>query len=320
MRMSATSLVRSPAETEMLATLPNEVIVKILSYLDSHSLISLRASCRHLRQITSDPICWQPSLSWKGKNRFKDVDVLKLVLKLSENVLKQFSLSCIGYGYPLSQYIGCIEACHSLESLSLSKVECTKAQVERLLCLPSLTYLHVDLNELDMVEIFEAMARNGCKLRTLSFKEVHNSFRILPCIEAWTRLKCNPPDLRIVTINGGDIYSKMTNILGLRPSISHDAYLTLYDEYCTEGITPIYPCLQYHFKPIPSLSMTSPCNLPLVLTADKPGSGKLSYAIKTELCQPEWMAGKLEFSDVCHGLTVMDLGIYIPPSFLETVA
>ncbi len=308
-------------ESHKLTSLPSEMLVRIFTCLDPYSLISVRATCCRFRQLMSDPICWPTSLSWKGSNRIKDVNRLKLVLQLSKSTLKQFSLSCLGYRYPLSKYVDRIQSCRCLESISLINVDCSKAQVEKFLRIPSLTYLHVDLTEKlkDVGVLFETIAVSGCRLKTLSLKDAYPLY-CLQYIETWAKLQCNPPNLRLSTIDMIISYQYIHTILALRPSMKDNACLSLY-EFATESFSPIHPLLQFDFAPTPSLPLMhlGSKSSPIVLTSDEPGSNQFSCALFNMCC---WgIEGKFEFANVSHSLTaIIFRDLNVSSSTLEMAA
>ena len=307
-------------EPGVLTALPNEVLVRIFSYLDLSSLLSVHASCSRFRLVTSDPVCWPTSISWKSSSHIKDVDKLKLVLRLSKDVLKHITLSCISSRYPLSKCVDRIQACHHLESVSVHSISCTRAQVEKLLRLPSLRYLHLDqlLGELrDSARCLAVVAQSGCKLKTLSLKASHS---FVPYAEAWAKLQYVPPDLRIAMVSPEISKYDIQSVFGLCPSVEHDAWLSLYG-LALENFAPVHPHLQFYFTPNPSLPLVhaNQGSLPLLLTADQPGSKEFSCAVFKRCCQD--MKGNFDFLDVSSGLTAMHLvDSNVLPSTLESIA
>ena len=303
-------------EPYMLTTLPNEVLVRVLLYLDPRSLLNVHASCRRLRQVTSDPICWPAELSWLCNNRIRDIDALKMVLKLSKNVLKRFSMSCETKGYPLYKYIDRIQACHSVESVSLMQVDYTEKQLEKLLCLPSLTYLHIDLPKKSAhIELtFKTIATSGCSgLKTLS-TEVHSSMYMLT-VREWTKWKCCPSDFRVSVRPRVQIAEDFTSkVLALQPSIKHCGYLTL---YTPTGNVPARPHFQCQFAPNSTLSLArlDSKSYPLVLTAENPSSGIFTCATCNIFCQNNY-----EVSEFPDSVTTIDLlrGSSVPSSLEAT--
>lgn len=323
-----------PKLGDLLTALPNEVLVRIFSYLDPNSLLSVRHSCHRFWLITSDPICWPASFVWEGCSCASDVSKLNFVMQLTKSALKEISVSCL---YPFSNCIDSMLACHYLVSVSIHNTKCTRTQVEKLVSLPSLSYLHLDqLNQQQPyqhcqhqqmeIQLLEIIAASSCKLKTFSFTSL--SFQVAT-VEKWTRLMCTPPDLRIALVSP-EVY--VINLLHLQPAIEHEAYLSVY-KFTYGNFPPSHPFLQLHFTPSPSLALVhypnpslarmhhQPHSLPppLVLTASDPTSKRYSCASFNSYCNGK--KATFEFADTCNDLTSLLLSdLRILPSTLTAIA
>ena len=117
-----------------LLRLPNEMLVRLVSYLDARSVLCLRLTCQRLHMVASDPINWS-TVSWEAN--FGDAAGLEVALKLARDVLKHVSVC--GWRSPMSDCIDQLARCCHLRSVSLSGVAYTEKQLLDILSLPSLT-------------------------------------------------------------------------------------------------------------------------------------------------------------------------------------
>lgn len=285
-----TSMPLSVAPT--LTDLPNELLVHIISYLDTRSVLYLHTACKRLRALSSDPVNWS-SILWRANNRINDVHGLKLALRLSKGVLKHISVFC--NGWHLSKCIDQILSCHHLRNISLRKMFQTEKQVVKLLRLPGLTYLHLDEVGIPLLKSIVTMGR---QLKTLSFSLKHSS--ICHHADVWSKAGYIPPDLRIERRRQRCGSFEIKAILSLPPSVNHSAYLSVYHQ----EIIPSHPYLQFQFTPIPTLPVTQP--MELIATADTPGSKEFSAASYN--CYYKGMKRNIMLCDIlCDTLTVLRL-------------
>lgn len=293
-----------PTAALSLTGMPTEVLVLILSYLDTRSMVHLRVVCHRLRALTSDPINWS-TISWVASNYIEDMNGLKFALRVSKGALKSLSLSCLGCHFHMSKCINQILSCRGLQSVSLKNVVHTEKQISKLLTnLPNLTFLHC--NDITKSSFLKMVAQSGCQLKTISFNLYNYNF--ISHINVWSSEGYTPPNLLIQIQYDND--SSMFNvhnvqaILSLPPSTNHNAYLSFY-YYVTENFVPHCPRLQFQFTPNPSLPMLR--SLPLVLTSDKPGSRQFSGGGYSPRCRVfQQGASGTEFLDICHNLTSLN--------------
>lgn len=296
--------------SKTLMDLPNEVLVQILSHMDARSILYLRTLCRRLWALTSDSINWS-TISWKSNNRFKDADGLKLALKMSRGVLKEF---CHDYNNRLYKCIDDITACHSLQSVSLEnkmicsesrKVGYTSKEMRKLVSLPHLTYLH--LGEIRPL-LFKVLVENGRHLKTLSIG-MRQAFSM---IYWWSYYaKCVPPDLRVAVC---DSFMRdgacVRSILTFPPSENHNAYLSLYTDAHNVQVW-FTPCPR-----IPSLENYKG----IVLSADAPGLDNSSACVAEYYINDAGGDIDIEFRDIYATLTVLRLHLDKLNQFVEMVS
>ena len=81
----------SPAAGETMLDLPDELLLMICSLLSAEDKLSVRNSCRRLRDIASDPSLWHAvALSYRGP---PDDPRLKSCLTLSVPHTRKFALT-----------------------------------------------------------------------------------------------------------------------------------------------------------------------------------------------------------------------------------
>ena len=288
-----------PTATPSLTGMPTEVLVLIISYLDTRSMVHLRLVCRRLRTLTSDPINWS-TISWVASSYIEDVNGLKFALKVSKGALRSLSLSSLGWHFHMSKFISQILSCRNLQSISLKNVVHTEKQISKLLTnLPNLTFLH--LND---VTKFSFKALSGCQLKTLSFNSRYSYFNY---IKIWSSEGYTPPNLLIQYryYTSGVSVSNIQAILSLPPSTNHNAYLSVCP-YTSEDFMSSSPCLQFQFTPNPSISALR--SLPMVLTSDEPSCRKFSggvYSSNFRVFQ-QWHLEFSLLSDIGHNLTSLN--------------
>lgn len=287
---------RPPSEAPKLTDLPNEILVQVLCYLNARSVLHLRMVCRRLHTLTSDPVNWS-AISWTAGNRIKDVDGLKLALRLSKGVLQCVSLFSYGRHFHLSKCIDRILSCRHLQSISLNKVVYTERQIIKLLSLPGLVYLHLDSVN---APFMESIAVNCRQLKTLSLS-LNNFYG--EHTDVWAEAGYIPPDLRIAQNCYHYTKLRIEIILSLPPSLSHSAYFSIY-HLTTEEVVPPHPYLQFHFTPDPTLLLMRP--LGLTLTANTPGSKDFSAAVYNHYCDG-MNKSSIDVCDIYGTLTLLRL-------------
>lgn len=232
-----------------LTDLPNEMVVLILSFLDTHTVLRVRCVCRQLRAVASDPILWT-TISWKASNHIRDGEGFKSVLKLNIGVVKHLSLSCVGHVLHMSKLVNQVTACRRLERIELEGVAYTSAQVVKLLGLPALAYLHLDQVKPGIVHSLKAV---GSCLKTLSLSLSQDCGQPLPTyLFAWsTGAKYQPPNLRIAKA-GVWITAAVEEMQKMRfpPPADHEACYTLsWLRDHTDGFLKTVAQFQYLFTP-----------------------------------------------------------------------
>ena len=285
-----------------LTDLPNEVILCILSFLDSRSALFLRLVCRRFHVLISDPLCWS-SVSWNADNRVDNGKGLMLALKLSKSVLKELSLISVNsINLPLSKYVEKIVMCRSIQCLSLCMpYNFTENQVTKLLKLPVLEYLHLD----GALFIAEVVFKYGHHLKTFS-TACDNTFSINSIIGQWVNVGYIPSDLRIITqvkLTHLDVYRNAS-----RYSRSSDcnAYLTFYHQTMMK-----FPFAQFHFTPQGVMTFAHSdiigSDSPLALIKEKIDSNEFSGAASMKTSSVLTPIEHLDFCSVAQNLTTLDM-------------
>lgn len=286
-----------------LTDLPNELLVLIVSYLDSHSILHLRTACQRLHALTSDPVNWS-TISWEATNRIKDVDGLNLALKLSKGVLRH--LSGCGWHFDPSLCIDQILGSNHLRSISLKGMALTEEQVIKVLSLPTLTYLYLDRVD---GSLFKTTTLHGRQLETLHFSSIEK-FSLLNYISIWSNAGYSPQDLRITAnYNATD-----HDYRSLPPSVNQRACLSIYrivQPDLQQFIIGVDDCChQVWFTPKPTVYVTNtPCGNTLSLAANPPGSKNFSAA-RCYYKSTGVHVKDVDFYEVCNMLTHLQLGYY----------
>lgn len=307
-----------PTAALSLTDMPTEVLVLIISYLDTRSMVHLRVVCQRLRALTSDPINWS-TISWVANSYIEDVNGLKFALRVSKRALKSLSLSsAVGCHFHMYKCIGQILSCRDLQSVSLKNVVHTEKQISKLLTnLPNLTFLH--LNDVTKISFLKTVAQSGCQLKTLSFSLTSPDF--VHHIEVWSSQGYIPPNLLIqypknvhhVDLNADrqTLYRKVfLSLSELPPSTNHSAYLGL-QLYTPENFAcTSYQIPRFLFQLTPDLSVITLDSTPMILTADKPGCREFSggeYSpyfgeLRQDAASGAGACG-IGYQDVCQNLT-----------------
>ena len=292
-------------EGSNLTNLPSEVLVHILAYLDTRSLLYLRRVCSRLFAIINDPVNWT-RISWEGNNNINDLEGLKLALNMSISALREISVSSPWrYGYQstffaFSKLINQIQACNSLQSVSLIGIKYTLNQISKLLKFPSLKHLEVQ----PLRGIISVIAESRCNLRSLSLllllEEKPSTY-----IEEWSIAGCIPADLRI-SGSHREVYFPGSNITNVLTSTDHRTCLT-FSKFTTITLCSFTPSLQINFLPRSTLQFVKSdlFQLRLVLSEKEFGSNNFSGA--TYLESDPRRIKELVIKDVSQNLAYINL-------------
>ena len=297
-----------------LTDLPNEILMLIVSFLDTRTVLHLTCVCRRLRAVVSDPTGPQWSaIGWKSSNHSKDADGLKLALKLSKASLKKFSLSCRSHHFPLSKFMHLLTRSTRLQSVSLDGVMYTEAYVSTLMQLPTLRYLHLDtaqpslrLNDWRKIDNFFLLARRNRHLETLSLKIHPYSVSLHGSIDSWSQAGYYPCDLRLFV----PLEPTITAIPKFHRTATpqHEAYLSAYYQPHSQDIISAHLYFQYRF----SSSGITPLycsDMQLIVASEKPGSDEVVSAKYWDIS----MEGSVAFSDICNKLSKLDVSGFKNP-------
>lgn len=270
-----------------------------MSYLDARSLLSLRIVCCKFYSISSDKKNWY-AISWKTSNYTRDINGLKVALKMSKQVLKTLSVNSDSVQLSLTQFIGQIQACHSLKNLVLSKVTYTKKQLTKLLMLPVLHHLHLDYVFTDVVKF---VGQTKSSLVTLSIECNHKHMYML--LLEWSLINYSPQNLHLI----------------LSPKIKSLQDAVRFCHGCSGNLTIFSPhsqsLLQYHSSILPVMHSDTVPLLTLVKKFDQYSGASYLGSI------PDYInTNEFSFYDVCQNLTSLHLFNMkqLIPSNLEFIA
>lgn len=298
-----------------LTDLPNELLVHILMFLDTRSVMQLMGVCQRLRAVARDPLHWS-TISWHITNHIGEVKGFELATMLSRDTVRQLSLSSFPRFLRISMFLDRLLSCRCLQRVTLNRMVFLEKEMLKLLQLPALTYLHVDPIQLKM---FKVIMVSEHRLKTLSV--VLEDPRSMDYLRTWS-CGYNPPDLRMSIPLLAIVQSEIEEILSFPHSTDHNAFLTFYC-WATEEFIPLYPRLQFQFSPHGSLllSDSDSKNARLAVSRSKPGgSNHFSSAVTEERC--ETLEAKVRFDEICHRLTELRLILNdkFSPSYLERMA
>ena len=301
-----------PTDSEscvQLINLPNEILVLIVSFLDTRTVLHLTCVCRRLRAVVGDPTGPQWSaIRWKSSNRVKDADGFKLALRLCKKSLTELSLVSRGHQFRMSSCIQQITTCANLQSITLDGVIYTPAQIGKLLQLPSLRSFYVDaslrslnLDSTSKINLcFFEVETNG-RLETLSLK-LATSILLYACIQFWVHASYFPSDLRLFVLHKPKI-SLPKHFTHFFPGpVTGAAYVSVYYQPHSKGI--VSPHLQFQCQFSPEGIAPFFCSeKQLSVASAKPGTGDMVYAKYWD----ETFHGNVVFSDICSGLSELDV-------------
>ncbi len=180
--------------------LPNEIILKILSFLDLSSKLHFGILCNRFFYLARDGSLWGHVI-WKRSSKVMDEDYLRSSLKLSKNYVHRLSLACIGKCFMFSKVVNLVQSCRVLEKISLCKVKLTYTQVKVLLQLPCLVELLIE-PETYVPLIFKATRTISTSLKVLSFVETGNYYQRL--LVDWSNSQYIPSCVKVLLqVNSG---------------------------------------------------------------------------------------------------------------------
>ena len=303
-----------------LTDLPNEILMLIVSFLDTRTVLHLTCVCRRLRAVVSDPTGPQWSaIGWKSSNHSKDADGLKLALKLSKDRVKCLSLSCRGNHFHLSRLMYLIDGCSNLQCITLEGVNYTEASVSRLLRLPELYYLHLDttlpsLGLDDTGELFDyILLAADSNLVTLSLK-LRDNVSAHACVHFWAGIGHSPPSLRLSTVEPPRFMEQPFP----RLPRYHTAYLTLHHQPHSEEVISSHSQFWLRFHPTGGIGLLCCPDLQLCFAGPNPEKFQI-FAKYHHLA----LQGNVDFSKVCSKLGELDLSgndSLLPSDLQETFA
>ena len=146
--------------------LPDEVLLLICSLLSTEDKLSVRNSCRRLRDIASDPSLWHAvALSYRGP---PDDPRLKSCLTLSVPHARKFALTAESvFKCATSKFLPLLQQSPSVTSVSLHGYEITQVQLDAIVsALPRLMDLKVQLSFKSESEVMAALECT-CRLQSL---------------------------------------------------------------------------------------------------------------------------------------------------------
>ena len=171
------------------------MLLIIFSLLQSGDTLSVRSTCRRLRDIGSDSSLWHAiALSYYGPC---DDPCLKLALKLSVPNLRKFSLMVVASSFCAISVFPLLKRSPNVTSVSLHGCKITQAQLNTITtALPRLVDLKVCLSFVDVITALQ------CTCRLQSLVVTLNKYILYIDIERIVSVWCsiagyNPPELGI---------------------------------------------------------------------------------------------------------------------------
>ena len=253
-----------------MLSLPDEVLLMIFSFLTGEDKISVRNSCRRLRDVASDPSLWRGAvaLNYHGP---RDDPRLESYLKLTVPHASKFALTAVSiFECATSKFLPLMKQSPSVTSVSLRGYQITQVELNAIVsALPRLMDLEVQLS---FDSASNVMAALECTSRLQSLVV---SCRIDPelIVRVWSnRASYNPPQLGIQLLGYSSNPDKSCSWRSLSikvsdlPSTKHEARLLVY--YAPSAFTRLSDLLvmQVEFRPsqspvVPLLHLSS-ANLP----------------------------------------------------------
>ena len=216
---------------DTMLSLPDEVLLMIFSFLTRDDKLSVRNSCRRLRDVASDPSLWRGAiaLNYHGP---RDDPHLKSYLKLMPHASK-FALTAVSiFECATSKFLPLLKQSPSVTSVSLHGYQITQVELNAIVsALPRLMDLKVQLSFESASNVMAALECT-CRLQSLVV-----SCRIHPAliVRVWSNISSyNPPQLSIQLLGYSSIPDEICSwrSLGLKvsnlPSTKHEARLLVY--------------------------------------------------------------------------------------------
>ena len=274
--------------------LPDEVLLLICSLLSAEDKLSVRNSCRRLRDVASDPSLWHTvALSYRGP---RDDPRLKSFLTIAGPHARKFALTVESvFKCATSKFLPLLQQSPSVTSVSLHGYNITQVQLNAIVsALPRLMDLKVQLifkSESDVMAALECTHRLQSLVVSCRIPVSKNGF-IDPAliIRVWSsRASYNPPDLGIQLLAAINCCGDLDTRLHL-PSTKHEARLLLYN--VPLAFTNLSNCLVTQVEFRPSQPPVMPCfQLPSTELPDDTrvylsGNGMGSCDYRTGATQP----------------------------------
>ena len=140
-----------------LLSLPDEILLFIISFLPSRECLSVKSTCRRLQLIASDPSVWH-TIAWQYRGP-QDDKQLTLALKLSAPQLSKCTLAMVtDYSCAPSKFLQILKRSSTIASLTIIGCQFTCRQFNAILStLPHIEELKVQLSFTSKSAVIDAI-------------------------------------------------------------------------------------------------------------------------------------------------------------------
>ena len=217
----------SPGDHCCLTSLPNELLVSILSYLSARDKLCVRSTCCRLRSLLSDSLFWT-TVSWKDYSPLKHEKAMKCALRLGSNSLTKLSIFSCG-AIALSKFKNTLSSCILLQSVLLVGFTVSQQQIAALLLSTILKRLEVEILEKQSEQIVEILGPSQVISVVLHIRQTP-SIAILT--KVWSNAGYSPSDITLCIRHNSRSYISdfqfvLVNLLNTLPQCSHKARLAV---------------------------------------------------------------------------------------------
>ena len=217
----------SSGDHRCLTSLPNELLVSILSYLSARDKLCVRSTCRRLHSLLSDSLFWT-TISWRDYFPLKHEKSMKCALQLGKTSLTKLNIFSCG-SIALSKFKSTLSTCTLLKSIVLIGFAVSQPQITSLLLSISLRNLEVEILGKESKQIVETLAPSQLVSVVLHVRQTPN---ITILTKVWSDAGYSPSDVTLRICHKSEIYLTifqytLVNLLDSLPQCSHKARLAV---------------------------------------------------------------------------------------------
>lgn len=210
-----------------LISLPNELLVSILSYLSARDKLYIRLTCRRLYSLLSDSLFWT-TISWRDYFPLKHEKAMKCALRLGSASLTKLNVFSCG-PIALSKFKSTLASCSLLKSVVLVGFTVSQPQIASLLLSTSLRNLEVEILEKESKQTVETLTQSQLISVVL---HIHQAPNITILTKVWSDAGYSPSDMTLCIRHDSGMYITgfqfaLVNLLDGLPLCSHKARLAV---------------------------------------------------------------------------------------------